>query len=265
MNILVCVKHVPKEEDLKLDRETGTLIRTNGTGEINAMDKYALELALQAKEKFGGTVTAVSMGPDSSKGSLRYALSVGADDACLLSDRALGGADAYATAKTLAAAVRKLEAEKGRFDLILCGKNSSDGDTFLVPPSLAENLSIPHATGVVNYALTEESIEVKREIENGFERLELTLPALLSVSKTEFPARFPNVRLRLAANRKEIPVFTAADLAVDPAEVGAKGSLTTVGGSFVPEHSKDCQMLQGDSAEETAGILAAVLSKKGLI
>ena len=256
MNILVCVKHVPKEEDLKLDRETGTLIRTNGTGEINAMDKYALELALQAKEKFGGTVTAVSMGPDSSKDSLRYALSVGADDAVLLSDRALGGADAYATAKTLAAAVRKLEAEKGRFDLILCGKNSSDGDTFLVPP---------HATGVVDYVLAENGIEVKREIENGFERLELNLPALLSVSKTVFPARFPNVRLRLAANRKEIPVFSAADLEVDPAEVGGKGSLTSVGGSFVPEHSKDCQMLQGDSMEETANTLATLLRKKGLI
>ena len=119
MNILVCVKHVPKEEDLKLDRETKTLIRSNGTGEINSLDRYALELALRLKEQAGGTVTAVSMGPPNSMLSLRYALSVGADDAVLLSDRALGGADAYATANTLAAAVRKLEEEKGRFDLVL--------------------------------------------------------------------------------------------------------------------------------------------------
>lgn len=265
MNILVCVKHVPKEEDLKLDRETGTLIRNNGTGEINSMDKYALEIALRAKEQFGGSVTAISMGPDSSKGSLRYAFSVGADEGYLLSDRALGGADAYATAKTLGAAVRKLENEKGPFDLILCGKNSSDGDTFLVPPSFAENLNIPHSTGVVDYILSEKSIEVKREIEDGFEHVELPLPALLSVSKTVFPARFPNVRLRLAANRKEIPVFAAADLPVDLNDVGSKGSLTTVGGSFVPEHSKNCQMLHGSTDEESANMLVGALSKKALI
>ncbi len=258
MNILVCVKHVPKEEDLKLDRETNTLIRSNGTGEINSLDRYALEIALRIKEAVGGTVTAVSMGPPSSMASLRYALSVGADDAVLLSDRALGGADAYATAYTLAAAIRKLEAEKGSFDLVLCGKNSSDGDTFLVTPSLAENLGRPHTTGVVDYRLEENCLCVRREIDGGFEDLQLDYPAVLSVSKANFAFRFPNVRLRLAANRREIPVLNAADLGVDPACVGAAGSLTSVGSSYVPERSKSCVKFGGTPAEAVKDLYAAV-------
>ena len=258
MNILVCVKHVPKEEDLKLDRETKTLIRTNGTGEINSLDRYALELALRLKEQLGGTITAISMGPPNSMASLRYALSVGADDAVLLSDRALGGADAYATAFTLAAAVRKLEAEKGNFDLVLCGKNSSDGDTFLVTPALAEDLGRPHTTGVVDFRLEEKCLWVRRELDSGFEELELDFPAVLSVSKAVFPFRFPNVRLRLAANRREIPVFTAADLAVDPACVGTRGSLTSVGSSYVPEHDSNCVKFGGAPEEAVKELFAAV-------
>ncbi len=258
MNILVCVKHVPKEEDMKLDRETKTLIRSNGTGEINPLDRYALELALRLKEQVGGSVTAISMGPPSSMASLRYALSVGADDAALLSDRALGGADAYATARTLAAAIQKLEAEKGAFDLVLCGKNSSDGDTFLVTPALAEDLGRPHTTGVVDFSLEENAIRVKREIESGFEELELDFPAVLSVSKAMFSFRFPNVRLRLAANRREIPVFSAADLGVDADMVGTRGSLTTVGSSYVPEHNKNCVRFGGEP-EEAAKELLSVL------
>ena len=258
MNILVCVKHVPKEEDLKLDRETGTLIRSNGTGEINSLDRYALEMALRIKEEVGGTVTAISMGPPSSMASLRYALSVGADDAALLSDRALGGADAYATAITLAAAIRKLEAEKGEFQLVLCGKNSSDGDTFLVTPALAENLGRPHTTGVVDFKREETFLRVRREIDGGFEDVELDYPAVLSVSKANFGFRFPNVRLRLAANRREIPMLGAGDLAVDPECVGARGSLTSVGSSHVPESSKTCVKFGGAPEDAVKSLYAAV-------
>ena len=258
MNILVCVKHVPKEEDMKLDRETNTLIRTNGTGEINPLDRYALELALRIKEQVGGTVTAISMGPPSSTGSLRHALSVGADDVALLSDRALGGADAYATAVTLAAAIRKLEAEKGPFNLVVCGKNSSDGDTFLVTPALAENLERPHTTGVVDFHPEENSIWVRREIEKGFEELSLDYPAVLSVSKANFPFRFPNVRLRLAANRREIPVYTAADLELDPETVGVPGSLTSVGSSYVPERSSNCVLFGGEPENAVKELCAAI-------
>lgn len=258
MNILVCVKHVPKEEDMKLDRETKTLIRSDGTGEINPLDRYALELALRLREAVGGTVTAISMGPPSSMASLRYALSVGADDALLLSDRALGGADAYATALTLAAAIRKLEAEKGVFQLVLCGKNSSDGDTFLVTPALAEHLGRPHTTGVVDYKLEENCLQVRREIDSGFEELQLDFPAVLSVSKASFDFRFPNVRLRLAANRREIPVFGAAELDLDPASVGARGSLTSVGSSCVPEHGKNCVRFGGAPEDAVKDLCSAL-------
>lgn len=265
MKILVCVKHVPCAEDMKLDRETKTLIRTNGAGEINPLDKFALELALRVKEQLGGSVTVISMGPDSSKASIRYSLSVGADKGYLLSDRALGGADAYATAITLAAAIRKLEAENGAFDLVLCGKNSSDGDTFLVPPALAENLGVPHATGVINYEISKTGIVAKRETELGYDKVELPFPALLSVGKAEFECRFPNVRLRLAANRYEIPVYSAADLGLAPETVGSKGSMTDVGSSFVPEHSNNCIIISGADESESAAKLVSLLRNAAVI
>lgn len=137
VNILVCVKQVPKEENLKLDPVTKTLIRSQGTGVISEYDKYAMELAARLKAEDGGKVTAVTMGPPSSMEVLRYCIAVGADDVYLLSDRALGGADAYATVNALAAAKAYLEAGGTKYDLVLCGKQASDSDTSLVMPELA--------------------------------------------------------------------------------------------------------------------------------
>lgn len=145
VNILVCVKQVPKEENLKLDPVTKTLIRSQGTGVISEYDKYAMELAARLKAEDGGKVTAVTMGPPSSMEVLRYCIAVGADDVYLLSDRALGGADAYATVNALAAAKAYLEAGGTKYDLVLCGKQASDSDTSLVMPELAECLG--HAAG----------------------------------------------------------------------------------------------------------------------
>lgn len=137
MNILVCVKQVPKDEDLKLDPVTKTLIRSQGNGVISEYDKYAMELAVRLKTETGGKVSAITMGPPASAEVLRYCLAVGADDVYLLSDRALGGADAYATVTTLAAAKTRLEANGTKYDLIICGKQASDSNTSLVMPELA--------------------------------------------------------------------------------------------------------------------------------
>lgn len=266
MKILVCVKHVPKESEMKLDPTTKTLIR-GGEGEISSMDKYALELAVRLKEKHDGSVTAVTMGIPAAAASLKYALSVGADDAYLLSDRALGGSDAYATAVALSAAVIKLESESGeKFDLVVCGKQASDSDTSLVTPALAELLGRAHTTAVVDLVDDDEaSATLCREQDDGTETLKLPYPAVISVAKTVFPARYPNLRLKLAANRRQIPVFTATDLGLEAADVGQQGSLTDVGRSFEPEHNKIGVRLDGENCAAAAGVLMDMLRLRHVI
>ena len=265
MNILVCVKHVPREEDMKLDPVTKTLIR-GGEGEISAMDKFALEIAARIKEQQGAAVTVISMGIPAANATLRYALSVGGDEAYLLSDRALAGSDAYAPAVALSAAVRKLEGEKGQpFDLILCGKQASDSDTSLVTPALAELLDRPHTTAVVDFEMTEGAIVATREMDKGTETLRLTTPAVLSVSKTVFPARYPNLKLKIQANRKQIPVLDGAALALNPADVGASGSLTDVGSSFIPERDKSGVKIDGANGAQAAETLMGMLLDRHVI
>lgn len=266
MKILVCVKHVPKESEMKLDPTTKTLVR-GGEGEISSMDKYALELAVRLKEKHGGSITAVTMGIPAAAASLKYAISVGADDVYLLSDRVLGGSDAYATAVALSAAVTKLESESGeKFDLVVCGKQASDSDTSLVTPALAELLGRPHTTAVIDSVDDDESsVTLCREQDEGSETLKLPYPAVISIGKTVFPARYPNLRLKLAANRISVPVLTATDLGLEAANVGQQGSLTDVGRSFVPEHDKIGVRLDGENSSAAAGVLIDMLRLRHVI
>lgn len=259
MNVLVCVKQVPKEEDMRLDPETKTLIRS-GEGVISDLDRYALEMAVRIKEEHGGRVTAISMGPPASAGCLRYSLSVGADEMCLISDRAFGGADAYATAYTLRCALQKLEAARHeKFDLILCGRQASDSDTALVTPELAEMLGLPYTTGAVDYQLDDKYIQIIRETDTGTATLRLQLPAVISVGKAAFKPRQPNLRTKMMANRKEVPVIAFSDLSVDKSNIGAEGSLTSVGSSYIPEHNKDKIVICEATPEEAARKLLALL------
>ena len=265
VNILVCVKQVPKEEDLKLDPVTKTLIRSQGTGVISEYDKYAMELAVRLKSENGGKVTAVTMGPSSSMEVLRYCIAVGADDVYLLSDRALGGADAYATVNALAAAKAHFEADGTKYDLVLCGKQASDSDTSLVMPELAECLGLPQVTFVSNYELSDGKLIVQRETDEGTDYIELPLPAAASVDKTVFEARRPNMRLKLKANHMEIPVLDAQALGLDAEKIGVKGSKTTVGSSYFPEHSKSCVTIAGEGAKEIADNLISALRDARMI
>ncbi len=265
MNILVCVKQVPKDEDLKLDPVTKTLIRSQGNGVISEYDKYAMELAVRLKTENGGKVSAITMGPPASAEVLRYCLAVGADDVYLLSDRALGGADAYATVTTLAAAKTYLEADGTKYDLIICGKQASDSDTSLVMPELAEHLGLPQVSFVNDYTLTDGKLCVQRETDDGTDLIELPLPAVISVDKTAFEARRPNMRLKLKANHMEIPIFDVQALGLSAAEVGVPGSRTTVGSSYFPEHSRSCVSVGGESCEEIASNLLAALRSTRMI
>lgn len=259
VNILVCVKQVPKDEDLKLDPVTKTLIRSQGTGVISEYDKYAMEMAARLKAETGGHVTAITMGPPSSAEVLRYCLAVGADDVYLLSDRAMGGADAYATVNVLAAAKAHLEKNAAHYDLVLCGKQAGDSDTSLVMPELAERLGLPQITFAQNYELADGKLLVHRETDDGVDVLAVPTPAVLSVGKTVFEARRPNIRLKLKANHTEIPVLSAESLGIDPSEIGVSGSRTVVGSSYFPEHNKSCVSVTGDSSEEIAEKLLSML------
>ena len=259
VNILICVKQVPKEEELKLDPVSKTLIRSQGTGTISEYDKYALEMALRIKETMGGKITAVTMGPPQSAEVLRYCLSMGADDVFLLSDRAMGGADAYATVSVLAAAIEHIEKLNGTFDLFLCGKQASDSDTSLVMPQLAEALGLPQVSFVKDWVIGESSLQFWRETEKGAQLVEPDLPAVISVGKTDFPIRYPNIKLKLAAGRREISVLNAEALGLDRNSIGEKGSKTCVGDSYFPEQSKDCQFIAGESHAAAAAALISVL------
>jgi len=229
LHIVVCVKVVPKPEEIRVDPETRLLDRTNARSEINPPDMNAMEMALSLKDRFGGRISLLSMGPRFFEPNLRVALAMGADHIYLLSDREFAGADTLATTYTLAQGIRKI----GDVDLILCGEESSDGATGQVPPGLAEWLDISQLT-----LLTELSIDWpqrtalgRREIKGGYEILEVPLPCVVSVKTASNEPRFMDYSLRSWALEKDrLTVWGSGDLETDPGYIGLSGSPTIVTG-----------------------------------
>lgn len=261
-HIIVPIKQVPDMEKVKFDMETGRVDRRSASAEINPFDENALEAAAQIKEKLGGTVIAVSMGPPSAEEALRDALSRGADRAILLTDRKFGGADTLATSYTIASAVKKL----GEFDLVICGEKTVDGDTGQVGPELAEHLGISQITYVSGIReMSEEKISAVSEMGGGSYLMESELPTLITVTKDINEPRLPTLRDRMRARKSTIEIWGANDLA-DTADVnkfGLSGSPTTVSKVIVPsEKGRKGQFFQGEEAEST---LAEALDKEGLL
>jgi len=255
MNIIVCLKQVPDTTEVRIDRETNTLIREGVPSIVNPVDLHAVEAALALRQRFGGRVTVLSMGPPQVETALREALSLGADEAVLLCDRAFAGSDTLATSCTLAAGIRKT----GPFDLVLCGRQAIDGDTGQVGPELAEWLGIPHITCVSSVdEVTPEDITVSRLTEGGCERVKATRPALLTVVKELNEPRLPSYRASLRAKTQPVTVWGAADLDLEPERMGIPGSPTKVTRTFVPELGRKGQFLTG-SPEQQAGELIAAL------
>lgn len=253
MKIAVCIKQVPATTEVKINPETNTLIREGIPNEINPFDLYAIEEALRVKERLGGgTVVAISMGPPQAMEALREAIAMGVDEAVLLSDRAFAGADTLATAYTLAKAIEKI----GGVSLVLCGKQAVDGDTAQVGPEIAENLGWPHVTYIrkIN-EIGPAEIVVERMTDDGYERLAVSLPALLTVVKEINVPRLPGIKGQLRAKKAEIPVWTAADLEVDPGRIGLVGSPTQVRKIFYPQHETTAEMIEGSPAEQAAALL----------
>ncbi len=256
MEFIVCVKQVPDTTEIKIDPATNILIRQGVPSIVNPFDKNALEAALQLKEKHGGKVTVITMGPSQAEEALKECLAMGADDAYLVSDRAFGGADTLATSYTLAAAIRKM----GKFDVILCGKQAIDGDTAQVGPEIAEYLDIPQITYAAKVDISGDVVRVEREHEDGYEVIESQMPILLTVVKSINEPRFPSVKGTMKANRKTIPVITVSDLDVDPDRLGLKGSPTQVRKIFSPQQRTQGEIIHADNAREAVRALFTKLS-----
>lgn len=261
MDIVVFVKQVPDTTEVKIDPQTNTLIRQGVPSIVNPFDKNAVEAALQLKEKHGGKITVVSMGPPQAKDALKECLAMGADEAILVSDRAFGGADTLATSYTLAAATKKL----GKFDLIICGKQAIDGDTAQVGPEIAEHLDVPQVTYVAKIDVNGQTARVEREHEEGYEVIEVNLPVLLTVVKSINEPRYPTVKGTMKANRANIPVWTVADLEVDAAKIGLTGSPTQVRKIFTPKQRVQGEVIQAETPREAAAVLIQKLSDAKII
>ena len=231
MNIIVCVKQVPDTAEVKIDPVTNTLVRSGVPSIMNPFDRQALETALILKDKYAAKVTVVTMGPPQADEILKEAIAMGADEAMLVSDRALAGSDTLATSCALAAAVAKI----GDYDLILCGKQAIDGDTAQVGPEMAEHLNLPQVTGALKVEVEGERLLVERDNENSSQTIAVQMPALITVTRSEKEPRFASIKGKMKARKAVIPITTAADLAIDLATIGLSGSPTKVLKIFTPK------------------------------
>jgi len=246
MHIVVCIKQVPETTEVKINPQTNTLIREGVKSIINPFDMYALEEAVRLKEKFGGSTTVITMGPPQADAALREAMAMGIDEAILVSDRAFAGSDTWATSYTLSLAIKKI----ANFDLILCGKQASDGDTAQVGPGISTHLDIPQVTYVKKIEEVKDGVmRVERMMEEGYEIIETPLPALLTVVKEINEPRMPSLKGLMRSRQAKITHWTAKDLMVDESCIGLDGSPTRVLKIFIPAPRTGGQMIKGDTQE----------------
>lgn len=256
MDILVCIKQVPGTSKVEVDPVTGVLKRDGVDSKMNPYDLYALETALRIREEKGGTVKVISMGPPQAMDVIREAYTMGADDGVLLSDRKFGGADVLATAYTISQGARMM----GNVDLILCGKQTTDGDTAQVGPEMAEYLGIPHIANVIKIEdIKEYGMVVEMDMPNTIEVAEINYPCLLTVEKDIFQPRLPSYRKKLATSDRGIKVLSLKDLEdQNEKRYGLSGSPTQVERIFPPAVNTDKEMWKG-AGEELGDRLAAKL------
>jgi len=252
MNIIVSIKQVPDTTQVKIDPKTNTLIREGVESIINPFDMYAIEEGVRLKEKFGGKTTVITMGPPQAESALREAISLGCDEGILISDRAFAGSDTLATSYTLAMAIKKIK----DFDIILCGKQASDGDTAQVGPGISAHLDIPQITYVKHIKeVHEKNIVVERMTEEGSEILQSPLPCLLTAVKEINEPRLPSLKGKMAAKKKEIPVWKAIDLETQEDRLGLDGSPTQVMSIFNPPPREKGQIFEGDPIDTVEKLL----------
>ena len=260
MNIAVCIKQVPDTTEVRIDPKTNTLIREGVPSIINPDDKAGLEAAIRIKEEKGAHVTAISMGPPQADLALREALAMGADEAILITDRAFGGADTLATSRTLAAALSKLD-----YDLIITGRQAIDGDTAQVGPETAEHLGLTNISYAEEIKIDGDYIIVKRQYEDRYHTLKTKLPCLITaLAELNEPRYMSPKGIFEAFREKEVKVWTAKDLDVDPNEIGLKGSPTKVKKSFT-KGAKTAGKVFSLEPQESAELIVDKMKEKFII
>ena len=259
MKTVVCIKQVPEiGAQVKINPETNTLIREGVVSIINPFDENAIEAALQLKEKHGGEVVVITMGPPQAAEALRTAMAMGVDDVILISDRAFAGSDTWATSYTLAQTIRKI----GNFDLILCGKQAIDGDTAQVGPGIAEWLKIPQVTFAVKIEVNGKPAKVERLLEEVNEVVETPLPAVITVVKQINTPRLPSLKGMMRSKKAEIKTLTSTDIEADPANIGLNGSPTNVIKIFTPPPKGGGEILTGEIGEMVDKLVGKLRERK---
>lgn len=259
MKIIVCIKQVPGTNEVKMDPATNTIIRENVASIINPFDNYAIEEAVRIKEKYGAEVYGLSMGIPAATEMLREAISLKIDKAMLLTDRKFAGADTLATSYALSRGVKKI----GAYDLIICGKQATDGDTAQVGPSLAKTLGIAYATDISKIIeLNCSFMRCMKITDDGYEEIEIKLPALITVVKEINMPRLPSIKSMRNAKNAEIEIVTSKDAAADENRSGLKGSPTQVRKTFVPVHDVNSIYLLGTPFEQSKKLAEILLGKE---
>ena len=259
MEILVCIKQVPGSNKVEVDPVTGVLKRDGADSKMNPYDLYALEVGLELREQYGGRVSVLTMGPPQAKAVLYEAFAMGADEGALITDRKFGGADVLATSYTLSQGIKKF----GTFDLILCGLQTTDGDTAQVGPEVSETLGIPCVCNVSAIgAVKAGGITVMMDMPEDIEEVKVSFPCLLTVQKDIMQPRLPSYKLKKATESRGIQMFTLQDMEdTDEHHYGLNGSPTQVQRIFPPMSDKVQQKLEGTTAE-MADQLYRILKKK---
>lgn len=251
MDIVVCIKQVPDTAEVRINPETNTLIRDGVPSIINPYDMHAIEAGLEIREKAGGRVTVITMGPPQAEAALRDAIAMGVDDAVLLTDRAFAGADTWATSYALSKAIEKIGA-----DIVICGKQAIDGDTAQVGPETAEFLNIPHISYIrMIEEVRPDFIRVQRLMDDGYDIIESSMPILLTVVKELNIPRLPSLKGKMAAKKAVIKKWTASDINAEADKTGLKGSPTQVKNIFTPEVKKDRKMIKGTAEEQVEALI----------
>lgn len=261
MNIVVLVKQVPEIALIKVDEAANEVVLPQGPGTVNPFDEYAVEEALRIKEKTGGTVSVISVGTERTDSALRSCLALGVDEAYRLTDDAFVGSDPQAIGRILAAGLKKLD----NVDLILAGKQAIDTDAAQVPTVVAALLDLPQAMFVRKFeAIEDGKATVQRTTEEGYDLVELSLPAVVSVVKEINEPRLPSLKGKMGAKKKSITVWTATDLGIDATGIGGSSQTRTVKVSPPPPRPSG-EMIEGETPEEIAGILFDKLRDKQVL
>lgn len=261
MNIIVTIKQVPDTNNVTIDPKTGTLNREGVPSIVNPEDKNAVEAALVLREKHGGVVIALSMGPPQAERALREVMSMGVDEAILLSDRNFAGADTLATAYALSCAVKKIK----DYDLIICGRQAIDGDTAQTGPQLSEFLKIPQVTYVNDIKIEGKCVIAKSSFGNVRRVIEAKMPALVTLTKEANRPRYSTIENIVSAHReKKVTVWTHTDIAARPVRIGLPGSPTQVLKTFWPQIRREGRVFTGIPSQ-LAQDIAKVLVERNFI